>query len=117
MRKNTVEQRTKAIEQYRLGMEFFEGKKVPQDYTQAVYWFKLSAEKGNMNAQFMLGKCYYYGNGVEKDDTQAAYWYSKASKKGHADAHYILGYIAKRKKCAEKESYTNKSRRTRIWKK
>ncbi|WP_244156022.1 tetratricopeptide repeat protein, partial [Photobacterium angustum] len=37
------------------GILFFEGKDVPQDYKQAVYWYQKAAEQGNAEAQARLG--------------------------------------------------------------
>ena len=33
------------------------GQGVPQDYAEAVKWYRLAAEQGNADAQYNLGRC------------------------------------------------------------
>ena len=66
-------------------------KLVPQDYTNAVTWFRKYAEQGNADAQNWLGFCYYAGQGVQKDYVEAFKWYQKSAEQGNADAQYCLG--------------------------
>ena len=58
------------------------GQGVPQDYTQAAFWFRKSAEQGNSQAQSNLGVMYYSGQGVPEDYTQASSWFRKATEQG-----------------------------------
>ena len=58
-----------------LGVYYYNGIVVSQDYAQAVYWYRKAAEQGDAIAQYCLGECYYVGNGVSQDYTQAVYWY------------------------------------------
>ena len=37
---------------------------VPQDYKEAVKWYRLSAEQGHASAQINLGNMYAEGQGV-----------------------------------------------------
>lgn len=81
-----------AEEMYQIGKSYFLGTNDNnQDYTQAVYWFKKAAEKGDMDAQYALGICYKDGLGVQQDNTQTIYWFRKAAEQGNADAQYALG--------------------------
>ena len=57
--------------QFRLGMMYYNGQNVKQDYEQAEYWLKKSYEQGNVEAQFLLGGAYFEGQGVERDEAQA----------------------------------------------
>ena len=59
---------------------------VEKDYSQAVYWYIGSADKGNEYAQNSLGYCCEYGQGVEKDYLEAVYWYGKAVDQGNLTA-------------------------------
>ena len=77
--------------QFVLGYCYDEGQGVAQDYTQAVYWYRKSAEQGYARAQYNLGYCYKKGQGVAQDYTQAVYWYRKAAEQGHAWAQFNLG--------------------------
>jgi TPR repeat protein len=38
------------LEQYYLGLRYFEGNGVAQDYRQAVYWFRKAVEQGDADA-------------------------------------------------------------------
>jgi TPR repeat protein len=48
------------------------GQGVPQDYAEAVKWFRKAAEQGNAMAQYNLGIAYANGQGVSRDDTGVA---------------------------------------------
>ena len=80
-----------AAAQYNLGYMYNNGKGVPQNYTQALYWYKKAAEQGYANAQYNLGYMYNNGQGVSQNYTQAVYWYKKAAEQGNADAQFNLG--------------------------
>lgn len=60
---------------------------IPQNYKEAVKWFKLSADQGNTFAQGYMGDCYYKGLGVEKNYSEAVKWYRKAA----TDAEFPIG--------------------------
>ena len=80
--------------QYNLGASYYNGDGVPQDYEQALWWFRKAAEQGHADAQYMLGVIYYKGRrGVPQDYEQALWWSRKAAEQGHADAQRILGVI------------------------
>ena len=64
--------------QLSLGGMYDNGEGVPQDYVQAVKWYRLAAEQGNAMAQGILGNMYYRGQGVPQDYTQAVKWYRLA---------------------------------------
>ncbi len=76
--------------QYELGNRYYRGEDIPQDYQQAVYWFRKAAEQGDFNAQNMLGHCNAEGKGLEQDYQQAIFWYKKAADKGHQNAKQEL---------------------------
>ena len=57
------------------------GRGVPQDYTEAVRWYRLAAEQSNANAQYNLGIMYYYGWGVPKDYVQSHIWSNLAASR------------------------------------
>ena len=68
------------VAQYRLGMMYYIGNVIPQDYSEAAKWFGLSAEQGYPEAQFRYGCMIYYGRGVEKRDlVQAHMWFNLAA--------------------------------------
>ena len=49
--------------QHWLGVRYFIGDRVIQDYSQAVFWLQKAAEQGLAVAQYDLGICYYNGKG------------------------------------------------------
>ena len=72
--------------QYALGDSYRNGKGVPQDYAEAVKWYRLAAAQGNAGAQSNLGIMYDNGQGVPLDDVRAHMWFNLAAVKGDADA-------------------------------
>lgn len=62
-----------------------------QDDEQAFYWFRKSAESGNISAQGYLGWMYERGRGLKVDSEMAAFWYQNAAEQGHPTAQYYLG--------------------------
>ena len=53
--------------QHNLGVMYENGQGVPQDYAEALKWFRLAADQGDAKAQHNLGVMYYYGEGVPQD--------------------------------------------------
>ncbi len=79
--------------QYFLGLIYYKGKGVPQDYKKALKWYTLSAEQGNKVAQYNLGVIYSFGLGVVPDYKTALKWYNLSSEQGNALAQYNLGRL------------------------
>ena len=79
--------------QYNLGFRYYFGKVVPEDYAEAVKWFRKAAEQGYGKAQFSLGFLYEHGHGVLENDAEAFKWYRKAAEQGHVKAQYNLGLM------------------------
>ncbi|MDE7136766.1 MAG: sel1 repeat family protein [Muribaculaceae bacterium] len=91
-KQSTKQQRNEYLspfEMNELGVDAFND----NDYTEALRWFRKSAEQGNASAQYNLGYMYDNGYGVAQNDTEAAKWYSKAAEQGNASAQYNLGYM------------------------
>ncbi|MEK6204273.1 MAG: sel1 repeat family protein, partial [Amylibacter sp.] len=61
---------TEAVKWYRLAAE--------QSYAEAVKWYRLAAEQGHASAQYNLGTLYSKGNGVPQDNALAHMWYNIA---------------------------------------
>lgn len=64
---------------------------LPQDFQEAVRWYRLAAEKGDRNGQYSLGYMYEMGYGVGQNNAEAAGWYRKAADQGDVQAMYKLG--------------------------
>ena len=66
--------------QFRLGMMYYNGQNVKQDYEQAFYWIKKSGYQST-RALFMLGSMYINGLGVKKDYDEAFKLFHKVTNK------------------------------------
>ena len=67
--------------QYNLGVIYHERSGAcPKDYAEAVKWFRMAAEQGDVMAQFNLGVMYEnFGQGVPEDDMRAYAWFNLAT--------------------------------------
>jgi len=63
---------------------------VPQDYAQAVAWYRKAADQGLAAAQSNLGEMYLQGLGVPKDIPEARRWLEKAALQGDSSARSAL---------------------------
>lgn len=79
--------------QVSLGRLYRHGLGVPQDFQEAVKWYRKAADQGNAEAQFRLGMLYEFGRGVPRDFVQAVKWYRKAAAHGNAKALNRLGQM------------------------
>ena len=82
-----------ANSQLNLGLMYYTGDGVSQDYQEAMVWYRRAAEQGYAQAQTNLGVMYDNGEGVSQDAQQAAVWYRRAAEQGEADAQYNLGLM------------------------
>jgi len=80
-----------AAAQGAIGAAYYFGKGVPQNYAEAVKWWRVAAEEGNAQAQNDLGTAYQNGTGLVKDVAEAVKWYRKAAEQNNANAQYNLG--------------------------
>jgi hypothetical protein len=69
---------------------------VPQDYGDALQWYRRSAEQGSASGEVGLGGAYYYGYGVTPDYAESMRWYRRAADQGNAAGEAGLGYLYKR---------------------
>jgi uncharacterized protein len=67
------------------------GQGTPQDYSEAMRWYRKAADRGLASAQTSIGMMYNYGNGVPIDYAEAARWYRKAADQGESRAQRDLG--------------------------
>jgi len=76
-----------------LGRGYFTSEGVPQDYAEAVKWYRMAAKQGDAVAQAAVALMHYSGGkGVPQDYAKAAKWYRKAAEQGSATAQYSLGW-------------------------
>jgi TPR repeat protein len=69
-----------------LGWYYDTGHGAPQDYTEAVHWYRKAAEQGWADAQFNLGLYCVYGRGVPKNPVVAYKWFRLAAEQSHPGA-------------------------------
>jgi S1-C subfamily serine protease/ribosomal protein L7/L12 len=65
---------------------------VIQDYTEAIKWFRKSAEQGHAEAEDGLGVLYRDGLGVATNSVEAAKWFRKSAEQGFVEAQDNLGH-------------------------
>ena len=82
--------------QWYLGVMSHDGKGTPQNYAEAVNWFRKAVEQGYAKAEFNLGVMYRRGLGVQQDNAEAVRLYRKAAEQGYLNAQYNIGVM-----CAE----------------
>lgn len=75
---------------YYLGIAFYRGWGVPQDYTEAVRWFQNSAQHECVDAMYDLAVLYMKGTEIALDQGQAVMWFRKAADHGKVDAMWAL---------------------------
>ena len=73
---------------------YADGLGVPQDYGEAVKWFRLAAEQGNADAQNNLGVMCRDGRGMPQDLVCAHMWLNLAAAQGLEDARHRLDSLA-----------------------
>ena len=83
--------------QTELALMYANGEGVPQDYGQAVAWYRKAAEQGHAAAQFNLGFAYSNGQGVPQDYAQAVAWTRKALEQGYAVAGWQGAGVSERR--------------------
>ena len=76
-----------------LGFMFATGQGVPQNFVQALTWYRKAADQGYAPAQFNLGHMFATGQGVPLNSVQAVTWYRKAADQGHIEAQRGLNLL------------------------
>lgn len=80
--------------QFRLGLRFYSGEGVDQDFHAALRWFLEAAQQGHQAAQFNLGVMLQNGEGARRDYREAVRWFETAARSGHTKALFQLGFLA-----------------------
>lgn len=75
---------------YKEGLRLEEGLEVPQNYSEAARFYRLTANQGHPFAQNSLGVFYCEGRGVPQDDKEAAKLFRLAADQGDAEAQEYL---------------------------
>jgi TPR repeat protein len=88
------------------------GDGVPQDYAEAVRWYRLAAEQGSAVAQSHLGFMYAVGDGVPKDLVYSYMWLDLSAAHGNARARSGQGVIMEQ---MSREQIAEAQRLSRKW--
>ena len=80
-----------------LGKKQQDGFFITKNDSEAIKWYKKSAEQGIAKAQFNMGLCYYNGWGIAKNYSEAVKWFKKAAQQGNAGAIEALKKLENRK--------------------
>ena len=78
------------VAQFELGLQYYNGRGVPQSTQKAFELWQKAAQQGNAMAQNNLGVMYRKGRGVSKDSQKAYEWFEKAAKQGYVIAQSNL---------------------------
>ncbi len=79
------------VEQFRMGLIYYYGNGVDQNYKNAVKWFVKAAEQGYLYARTSLGICYRRGEGILVNYIEAVKLFTLAAGQGDIVAIYNLG--------------------------
>ena len=86
--------------QFNLGLMYFDGQGVPQDFAEAADWFRKSARQGFVKAQYNLGELLATGKGIRKDYVEAHMWLNLCAASGNTTCAAHRDLIAKKMKPA-----------------
>lgn len=76
-----------------LAQSFITGDDVPQNFTEAVHWYELAADRGDVEAQSELAYLHFTGKLGEKDYKKAAHWFNVSARNGYPMAQYNMGIM------------------------
>ncbi len=103
--------------QFNLALAYSQGHGVPQDYAEAVRWYRKAAEAGYPEAQHRLGIAYNLGRGVPQDYMLAYVWLNLGAATSYSDERER--FAALRDKVAQKltpQQLGEAQRLSREWK-
>ena len=77
--------------QFNLGVMYLEGKGVPQDREEGIFWFTRAAQAGHIEAQYNLGHLYFENQENPELLEIGVGWWKQAAQQGFAIAQYNYG--------------------------
>lgn len=96
--------------QYQLALRYQSGDGIPQDISEAFYWFQQSSERNQPQAMHQLAKMYLQGQGIEINTTEGIYWLTKLATQGNPEAQFELG-----KQYQTLKNYPTSQQMAEIW--
>lgn len=82
-----------ALAQNTIGFMYEQGTDIPQNYAEALKWYRLAAEQGFVVAQSSLGLMYVNGRGTPQNDIEAVKWWRLAAEQGFVEAQFNLSIM------------------------
>jgi TPR repeat protein len=79
-----------------LGVMYATGQGIPQNYAEAVKWYRLATDQGSADAQYNLGGMYATGQGVQQNYVSAYMWLSLSATLGEQGAIKSRDLVAQR---------------------
>ncbi len=79
--------------QRNLGHLYRWGKGVPQDLTQAAFWYYTAAKGGSDTAQYNLGIMYLRGEGIPRNEDEGIIWLTRAAEQKNKKAVQKLAHL------------------------
>lgn len=80
-----------ARSQLLVGEMYRDGMGTPQNYQEALHWYRRSAQQGLPEAQESLGVMYLAGKGVLQDNVEGLKWVTSAANSGLPSSQLRLG--------------------------
>lgn len=82
--------------QFNLGLLYYDGRGVPQNFAEAALWFQQAADRGYAKAQHNLGAMYAVGKGVKRDYLKAYVWLSLCAAAGESSCEAQRDLVAQK---------------------
>lgn len=89
-------ERGDARAQVKLGIQYYEGNGVLQNYKESVKWLQKAAGQGETEGQYQLGERYRNGEGVPKDYVRAHVLFNLAATRGNKEAAESRAAVTRR---------------------
>src|SRR5438552_4144169 len=80
-----------AVAQFALGMKYYYGEGAPQDYAEAMKWYRKAADQGEVRSQYNVGLMNEIGQSVPQDYAEAMKWFRKAADQGDVNGQVGVG--------------------------
>ena|GEM_PF-6191800 len=92
--------------QSELGLLYYHGEGVPQDFKAAAQWHTKAANQGEARAQLRLGFMYLLGSGVTHDTKMACTWFIAAKTQEAEEEVAPIAHMAYRTFCFEETNFS-----------
>ncbi len=104
--------------QYQLGLMYYRGEGLEQDFRKAFVWYRRAAERGDVDAQLNLGLMHARGQGTRQDFVEAFKWFEIALIHSPNQELYDRAFFNRENAASmlTEKQIEQAERRARIWK-